>query len=138
MSALIKPSMLLLPATATAVYLYAMADDKGFEDVRSQPQDLICKRDGERLARLQARPSLDEGLRFVGEIRCLQLWPQLQTVVEGLSNPSRSTALTRPNRAASDMISASDAAPTTASPALDDACKDDEDRLAVLQAHPSI
>jgi hypothetical protein len=138
MNALIKSSMLLLPATAIAVYLYAMADDEGFETVRSQPQDAICKQDGERLARLQAKPSLDEGLTFVGEIRCQQLWPQLQTIVDGLSNPSRSTALTSPNRAASDMISASDAAPTTASPASDDACKHDEDRLAELQAHPSI
>jgi hypothetical protein len=138
MNALIKSSMLLLPAIPLGIYLYAMADDEGFEAVRSQPQDPICKQDGERLARLQAKPSLDEGLRFMREIRCLQLWPQLQTIVDGLSNPSRSTALTSPKRAASDMISASDAAPPTASPASDDACKHDEDRLAELQAHPSI
>jgi hypothetical protein len=138
MNALIKSSMLLLPAAAIAAYLYAMAGDEGFEAVRSQPQDAICKQDGERLARLQAKPSLDEGLRFGSEIRCLRLWPQLQTIVDGLGNPSRSTALTSPNRAAPDMISASDAASTTASPASDDACKHDEDRLAELQAHPSI
>jgi hypothetical protein len=138
MNALIKSSMLLLPAAAIAVYLCAMARDEGFEAVRSQPQDAICKQDGERLARLQAKPSLDEGLRFLSEIRCLQLWPQLQTIVDGLSNPSRSTALTSPNRAASDMISSSDAASITASLASDDACTHDEDRLAELQAHPSI
>ena len=138
MNALTKSSMLVLPAAAIAVYLYAMAGDEGFEAVRSQPQDAICKRDGERLARLQAKPSLDEGLRFGSEIRCLQLWPQLQTIVDGLGNPSRSTALTSPNRAASGLIPASDAAPTTPSPALDDACKHDQDRLAELQAHPSI
>ena len=78
MNALIKSSMSLLPAAAIAVYLYAMAGDEGFEAVRSQPQDEICRQDGERLARLQAKPSLDEGLRFLSEIRCLQLWPQLQ------------------------------------------------------------
>src|SRR6202041_3379146 len=138
MNALIKSSMLLLPAAAIAVYLYAMAGDEGFEAVRSQPQDAICKQDGERLARLQAKPSLDEGLRFLSEIRGLQLWPQLQTIVNALSNPSRSTALTSPNRAASDMISSSDAASITASLASDDACTHDEDRLAELQAHPSI
>src|SRR3984957_3071163 len=138
MHALIKSSMWLLPAAAIAVYLCAMARDEGFEAVRSQPQDEICKQDGERLARLQAKPSLDEGLRFLSEIRCLQLWPQLQTIVDGLSNPSRSTALTSPNRAASDMISSSDAASITASLASDDACTHDEDRLAELQAHPSI
>jgi hypothetical protein len=121
MNALIKSSILLLPATAIAIYLYAMAGDEGFVAVRSQPHDAICKEDGERLARLQAKPSLDEGLRFVGELRCLRLWPQLQTIVDGLSNPAGSTALTSPNRAVSDMISASDAAPTTASPASDDA-----------------
>ena len=94
MNALIKSSMLLLPAAAIAVYLYAMAGDEGFEAVRSQPQDEICRQDGERLARLQAKPSLDEGLRFGSEIRCLQLWPQLQTIVDGLRNPLRSTAPT--------------------------------------------
>ena len=138
MNALIKSSMLLLPAAAIAVYLYAIAGDEGFEAVRSQPQDAICKQDGERLARFQAKPSLDEGLRFGSEIRCLQLWPQLQTIVDGLGNPLRSTALTGLNRAASDLISSSDAASTTASPASDDACTHDEDRLAELQAHPSI
>ena len=62
----------------------------------------------------------------------------IATIVDGLSNPSRSTALTSPNRAASDMISSSDAASITASLASDDACTHDEDRLAELQAHPSI
>ena len=138
MNALIKSSMLLLPAAAIAVYLYAMAGDEGFEAVRSQPQDEICRQDGERLARLQAKPSLDEGLRFGSEIRCLQLWPQLQTIVDGLGNPLRSTAPTGLNRAASDLISSSNVASPTASPASDDACTHDEDRLAELQAHPSI
>src|SRR3984957_4833111 len=138
MNALIKSSMLLLPAAAIAVYLYAMAGDEGFEAVRSQPQDEICRQDGERLARLQAKPSLDEGLRFGSEIRCLQLWPQLQTIVDGLRNPLRSTAPTGLNRAASDLISSSNVASPTASPASDDACTHDEDRLAELQAHPSI
>jgi DNA repair exonuclease SbcCD ATPase subunit len=137
MNALTKFSIALLAlATAGAISLYVIADDEGFEAVRSQPQDPICKQDGETLARLQAKPSLDEVLRFAGEIRCMQLWPQVQTIMDGLSDPSRSTALTSPNRM-SDQISTSDAAPATASPALDDACKQDEDRLARLRTTPS-
>jgi cell division protein FtsB len=146
MNALTKLSIaLLVLATAGAVYLYVMVGDEGFEAVRSQPQDAICEQDGARLARLQARPSLDEALSFVSEIRCLQLWPQLQTVVEGLSSPSRSTASSSSNGAASGTISASDAALATAaraaeatSAALDDACKHDEDQLVELKANPSI
>ncbi|MGC1296092.1 MAG: hypothetical protein WA869_13740 [Alloacidobacterium sp.] len=143
MNALIKSSIglvLLTLATAIAVYLYATPGDEGFDAARSERQDAICKQDGERLARLRARPSLDEGLRFVGEIRCMQLWPQLQTLLDGLSDPSRSTASSKLDRAASDTTSGSDAAlsPGAPSATLDDACKHDEDRLAELRANPSV
>ena len=142
MNALTKFSIALLLVTATsiAVYLYATSGDEGFDAARSEPRDVICKQDGERLARLRARPSLDEGLRFVGEIRCMQLWPQLQTLMDGLSDPSRSTASSKLDPAASDATSGSDAAlsPGATSATLDDACKHDEDRLAELQANPSV
>jgi hypothetical protein len=142
MNALTKFSIALLLVTATsiAVYLYATAGDEGFDAARSEPRDAICKQDEERLARLRARPSLDEGLRFVGEIRCMQLWPQLQTLMDGLSDPSRSTASSKLDPAASDATSGSDAAlsPGATSATLDDACKHDEDRLAELQANPSV
>ena len=141
MNALTKFSIALLPVTATAiaVYLYATPGDEGFDAARSEPQDAICKQDGERLARLRARPSLDEGLRFVGEIRCMQLWPQLQTLLDGLSDPSGSTASSKLNLAASETPFGSDAAspPRSTSSTLDDACKHDEDRLAKLRANPS-
>ena len=141
MNALTKFSIALLTVTATAVvvYLYAAPGDEGFDAARSNPQDAICKQDGERLARLRARPSLDEGLRFVGEIRCMQLWPQLQTLLDGLSDPSGSTASSKLNPAASDTPFGSDAAspPRSTSSTLDDACKHDEDRLAKLRANPS-
>ena len=140
--------LLLITATAIAAYLFLAPSDEGFDAARSQPQDVtssqpqeeICKQDEERLARLRANPSLDEGLRFVSELRCLRLWPQLQTIVDGLSRPSRATATSRPNGAASDTIPASDiaSAPGTTSAALDDACKHDEDRLAELRANPSV
>src|ERR1700733_5933121 len=141
MNALTKFSIALLTVTATAVvvYLYAAPGDEGFDAARSNPQDAICKQDGERLARLRARPSLDEGLRFVGEIRCMQLWPQLQTLLDGLSDPSGSTASSKLNLAASETPFGSDAAspPRSTSSTLDDACKHDEDRLAKLRANPS-
>jgi hypothetical protein len=139
MNALTKFLLALLTATAIAVYLYAAPGDEGFDAARSNPQDAICKQDGERLARLRARPSLDEGLRFVGEIRCMQLWPQLQTLLDGLSDPSGSTASSKLNLAASDTPFGSDAAspPRSTSSTLDDACKHDEDRLAKLRANPS-
>jgi hypothetical protein len=142
MNALTKFSiaLLLVTVTAIAVYFYATPFDEGFDVARSEPRDVICKQDGERLARLRARPSLDEGLRFVGEIRCMQLWPQLQTLMDGLSDPSRSTASSKLDPAASDTMSGSDAAssPGAASASVDDACKHDEDRLAELRANPSV
>jgi hypothetical protein len=142
MNALTKFSIALLAVTVTAiaVYLYATPGDEGFDAAPSERQDAICKQDGERLARLRARPSLDEGLRFVGEIRCMQLWPQLQTLLDGLSDPSRSTASSKLNPAAPDTTSGSDAAssPGATSATLDDACKHDEDRLAELRANPSV
>jgi hypothetical protein len=149
MNALTKFSIALLLVTATAIaaYLFLAASDEGFdaggsqsqEATSSQPQDGICKQDEERLARLRANPSLDEGLSFVSEMRCLRLWPQLQAIMDRLGNPSRPTATSRPS-GASDTIPASNIAsgPATTSAALDDACKDDEDRLAELRANPSV
>jgi hypothetical protein len=148
MNALAKFSvaLLLITASAIAAFLLLAPNDEGFDAARSQPrgaassqpQDGICKQDEERLARLRANPSLDEGLSFVSEIRCLRLWPQLQTIMDGLSSPSRGRATSRPSGAvpvpASDIASARG----TTSAALDDACKHDEDRLAELRANPSV
>jgi hypothetical protein len=132
--------LLLITATAIATYLFLAPSDEGFDAARLQPQDAICKQDEERLARLRANPSLDEGLSFVSEIRCLRLWPQLQTIMDGLGNPSRPTTISRPSGAASDTIPASDivSTPGTTSATLEDACKHDEDHLAELRANPSV
>jgi len=94
MNALTKFSiaLLLVTGTAVAVYLYATPGDEGFDVARSELRGAICKQDGKRLAPLRARPALDEGLAFVGEIRCVQLWPQLQTLLHSLSDPSRWSA----------------------------------------------
>jgi hypothetical protein len=145
MNALAKFSiaLLALTATAVAVYLYLALGDEGLDAVRSEPQDEICKQDGERLARLRANPSLDEGLKLASEIRCLQLWPQVQTLLDGLTDPSRSTTASSLNAVRSGTRSPSDVAAATPPPeptpvALDDACTHDEDRLAELRANPSI
>ena len=140
--------LLLITATAIAAYLFLAPNDEGFDAAgsqsphatSSQPQDGICKRDEERLARLRTNPSLDEGFSFVSEIRCLRLWPQLQTIMDGLGNPSRPTAISPPSGVGSDTIPASDMASAsgTTSAALDDACNHDEDRLAELRANPSV
>src|ERR1700722_15279878 len=140
--------LFLIAATVIAAYLFLTPTDEDFDAAlwqpqdatSSQPQDGICKQDEERLARLRANPSLDEGLSFVSEIRCLRLSPELQTIMDGLGNPSRATATSRPSGAASDTIPASDvASPAGAtSAAFDDACKHDEDRLAELRANPSV
>ena len=138
MNALTKVSVALLGlAVAGAAYFSLTADEGGFEAVRSHPQDPICQQDGDRLARLRARPSLEEGLRLAGEIRCTQLWPQVQAILDGLSAPARSIAEANPTRA-SAIVSASDAAPQTVAPASDDPCKQDADHLAELKAKPTV
>jgi hypothetical protein len=98
----------------------------------------MCKQDEERLERLRTHPSLDEGVSFVSEIRCLRLWPQLQTIMDGLSSPSRGSATSRPSGGDATPSSDIASAPGTTSAALNDACKRDEDRLAQLQANPSV
>lgn len=146
MNALTKFSiaLLLAPATATAIYFYVSPDDEGFEvarlqSARSKPQDAICKQDEERLSQLQGKGSLVEALTFAGELRCMQLWPQLQTLMDRLSNSSLSTASSSVDRAASGATPAGDVAPVlgATSAALDAACTQDEERLARLRAAPS-
>jgi hypothetical protein len=146
MSVLIKSSMLLLPASALGVYLYVSPGAEGLDPVRSQPHDEICTRDGNRLAQLQAKPSLDQVVRFGGELKCLKLWPQLQALLDSLTNTVGSAAAPILNGANPRPTSAEDVAPAPpSSPAIqatsttsDDVCKSDEERLAELQAKPSI
>jgi hypothetical protein len=144
MSALIKPSILLLPAIMIAVYLFMLLGEDSHA-VRSHPHEEICQRDGDRLAKLQAKPSLDEAVRFGSELRCLKLWPQLQAILDSLSHTAGSTGILNssdvaPERPTGDAAWTASSSPAmeTASGTSDDACKHDEDRLAELQAKPSI
>ena len=95
---LTKSSILLLPAIPIAVYLYMSSGGEHFDAVRSSPREEICKQDGTRLAQLQAKPSLDEAVRFGSELRCLKLWPQLQALLDSLSHTAESTGVPEPER----------------------------------------
>jgi hypothetical protein len=52
-------------------------------DVVSTASEETCKRDEERLVRLGSNPSGDEALRFVKELGCEKLLPQLQRLLDG-------------------------------------------------------
>ena len=51
-------------------------------DVASPASEETCKRDEARLARLGANPSGDEALRFVKDLGCEKLLPQLQRLLD--------------------------------------------------------
>jgi hypothetical protein len=53
-------------------------------DVVSPASEETCKRDEERLVRLGSNPSGDEALRFVKELACEKLLPQLQRLLHTL------------------------------------------------------
>ena len=102
-----------------------------------------CKQDEERLAALQAKPSLNEALRFEGELKCSKQQPHLLALLDSLSQALQSAGAQSRNGAPSNTTSASyEAVPPTSEPpaseATSDACKHDEDRLAELQAKPSV
>ena len=146
MSALVKYSILPLLAIASAIYLYNLSGGADFDDVRLGPLDQICKRDGERLAQLRAKPSLDEAVRFGSELRCLKLWPQLLAILDSLSHTAVPIGLPGSNGAIPNELSADETSPPASlsaareaiSPTSGDACKRDEQRLAELQAKPSL
>jgi hypothetical protein len=123
----------------------------------SATPDDPCKQDEERLAALQAKPSLDDAVRFQGELKCSRLQPQLLAVLDSLSHApateARSAAGTPgPSAAPFDTASIGPVAPppsATLAPASDppslalplnasdDACKQEEERLARLRETPS-
>jgi hypothetical protein len=55
-------------------------------DVASSTSEETCKRDEERLVRLGSNPSGDEALRFVKELGCEKLLPQLQRLLHSLDS----------------------------------------------------
>jgi len=73
-----------------------------------------CKHDEERLAELQAKPSLDETIRFENEMECLELQPQVLALLDKLIQAPQSAAAQSRNRAPSGTTS--DAVPPTSEP----------------------
>ena len=145
MRALVKSSILLLLTITIAVSLYMLFGGADFDAARSHPHEEICKQDEDRLGQLQARPTLDEAVRFGSELRCLRLWPQLQAVLDSLSHTAGSAGVSSSSDVAPDTPAGDAALTTPSSPAMEatsatsyDACKHDEERFAELQARPSI
>jgi hypothetical protein len=107
--------------------------------------DDVCNRDGERLAELQAKPSIKEVLSFADEFRCSKLQPQLLAVLDNLGLAVQSEGASGPNGALPGTKFAGETAPPPSAPsaaegasaAQDDACKRDEDRLDRLRQNPS-
>ena len=93
MRALVKSSILPLLTITIAVSLYVLFGGADFDAARSHPHEEICKQDEDRLGQLQAKPTLDEAVRFGSELRCLRLWPQLQAILDSLSHTAGSTGV---------------------------------------------
>ena len=135
-------------STASSKLKPTASDTPFGSDAASPPRstsstlDDACKHDEDRLAKLRANPSVDAAIRFDSELKCPKLKPQLLALLDGLSQPLKSAAAQSRNGAPSDTTSASEAVtPTSEPPASDataDACKHDEERLAELQAKPSL
>ena len=110
----------------------------------SAASDDACKRDESRLANLQANPTADEAIRLERELTCTKLAPQLLAILDRLSRATEA-APTSAATGAVDTNSAREATPPpSATPAREatstasnDACKQDEERLARLRTNPS-
>jgi hypothetical protein len=86
-------------ATVPGAQVESGADDPASSpadaDVVSPAPEETCKRDEERLVRLGSNPSGDEALRFVKELGCEKLLPQLQRLLHSLdfdASPPRAPA----------------------------------------------
>jgi len=108
--------------------------------------DEVCKRDGDRLARLGSSPSSDEAARFANELGCEKLRPQVLGLMESLAHAVPAPAAADLANGASPGAQAAREAARPVSPLAgtdvaaltpDEACKRDGDRLARLRGSPS-
>jgi hypothetical protein len=111
-------------------------------EATSATSDDACKHDEDRLAKLQAKPSLDEAVRFESELSCPKVWPQLLAMLKVMSDPAYSDESS--SVAASPLVADGPPYPTErtagapgANLASDEVCKRDEERLARLRRSPS-
>jgi hypothetical protein len=108
-------------------------------EATSATSDDACKTDEERLAKLQANPSVDQATRLEGELTCAKLQPQLLAILDGLSKSLRSAGAQAPDRAlpsppAAGANSASEAAPP-ASEATSGVARDKASAIAKTEAY---
>src|SRR5208337_1941230 len=115
-------------------------------EVAALTPDEVCKRDGDRLARLRSSPSSDEAQRFAKELGCEDLRPQLLDLMESLGNAASAPAAAQASNLASPDAKAVREAAAPARPLAgtevaalspDEVCKRDADRLARLRGDPS-
>jgi hypothetical protein len=112
-------------------------------EVASHAPEEVCKRDADRLERLRGSYSVEEATRFIEELRCEALRPQLLAVIESLS-PAAPAALAAevPTGAAPESPRSETQLPPlqgkdVASHAPDEVCERDADRLKRLIDDPS-
>jgi hypothetical protein len=120
-----------------------------------------CEQDRLRLARLRSSPSLDQVVQFEHDLVCERLRPQVERLRESLSPsggapivaaaPPPAPAKTVPEKTVPEKSTVVASAPPSAPPPADrvvelkkpaasdqdQACKQDESRLAKLRANPS-
>ena len=95
---------------------------------KGEPSDReqICKRESEELSRLRANPIRENAVRFARDLKCEDLRPQVERVMEslGMENPNdpKSAALGAPtNGESSDRVQT---------------CKRESEELSRLRANP--
>ena len=107
-----------------------MEADRGRSGSRALSPDDLCKRDEERLVRLRANPTSEEASRFISELNCEKLRPQLSRLMEsmGFAVPAPSAAANPPP--------AAQAAAAEPKPVSD--CASEQAALDRLRSEPSI
>jgi hypothetical protein len=135
------PDSKAVDAAARAAPPLARTNASRGTEVAALTPDVVCKRDGDRLARLGG----DEAARFANESGCETLGPQILGLMESLPKTGPAPAAAEvSNDASSDAKAVNDAAPAAplagkdvAALTPDESCKRDEDRLARLRGSPS-
>jgi hypothetical protein len=105
--------------------------------------DEICQHDGERLEQLRSHPSSNELVRFVDELGCQKLLPEIVSLMKSLtpaqaapdfpSSVSPDAQAGHEEARSAPPVASADVAGLTS----DESCKRDEDRLVRLRASPS-
>jgi hypothetical protein len=105
------------------------------------PQE-ICRRDEDRLTQLRSNPSRDEVARFANELGCEKLRPQILSLMESVRASPTGDGANPTLRSAQAKNETESPAPVeknadVASPASEEMCRRDEERLVQLRSNPS-